>query len=185
MSAAWDLSVDVLDLASFERPGSAGTWSRLRNGVGELKTLLSQLFLTSFPLETAVKLELEWDVCISAASGQAVVAQPSSADCQGFLSHAAGVSMEQLLATARDVFPLPSHPTALVLPLACTGSSTWLISSLTKKKKYIYMYIYVWQAEFILFRWFSELSWLREVCLQAGELVQRGRRSRKQGGLPL
>lgn len=53
MSAAWDLSVDVLDLASFERPGSAGTRSRLRNGVGELKTLLSQLFLTSFPVENA------------------------------------------------------------------------------------------------------------------------------------
>lgn len=71
------------------------------------------------------------------------LSQPSSADCQGFLTHAAGVSMEQLLATARDIFPLPSHLTALVLPLACTGSSTWLIrwfSSLMKKeKKYIYI----------------------------------------------
>lgn len=82
-----------------------------------------------------------------------------------------------------SLFPLTSQlwSCPLLAQAAAPGWSGGSVHLWRKKKK---IYIYVWQAEFILFLWFSELSWLREVCLQAGEPVQRGRRSRKQGGLP-
>lgn len=54
MSAAWDLSVDMLDLASLTRITQYGWGKEYANkGHGGWKKLLSQLFLTAFPLEIA------------------------------------------------------------------------------------------------------------------------------------
>lgn len=77
---------------------------------------------------------------LSTASEQAAVALAAfvSRLCGGFLSSDTAVPIQQLLTTERAVPPLPSHPTVVVLPLSCTGSSTWLIcwfSSLDEQKK--------------------------------------------------
>lgn len=111
--------------------------------------------------------------CISTASGQAAVAQAAfvSRLCEGFLGGDTAVSIQQLLTTERNVAPLPSHPTVVVLPLSCTGSSTCLIcwfSSFDEQKKNIsFLGGWVWGflLVFVCFVWFvfffsrfSELS---------------------------